>query len=112
LIEILNNTAQYHGGGWVFGNLTMDTEFCKRLVNELGCVVFDVDYRLAPENKYPIPIEDSWDAFNWVCIFVFFSIQAPLEELFMKARRVSIVILPEYAVHSRAMKLFKQNVST
>lgn len=46
----------------------MDSEFCKTLVDELQCVAFDVDYRLAPENKYPIPVEDSWAAFNWVRI--------------------------------------------
>ena len=58
----------YHGGGWVFGNLAADSDFCKRLVDGLegDLVVFDVDYRLAPENRYPIPIEDSWAAFQWV----------------------------------------------
>ncbi|KAM3074809.1 hypothetical protein ACMFMG_008223 [Clarireedia jacksonii] len=56
----------YHGGGWVFGGLENDFEFCKRLVKELGCVVFDVDYRLAPEYPWPIPVEDSIAAFRWV----------------------------------------------
>ncbi|PQE24116.1 esterase protein [Rutstroemia sp. NJR-2017a BVV2] len=56
----------YHGGGWVFGGLETDFEFCKRLVNELGCVVFDVDYRLAPEYPWPVPVEDSIAAFRWV----------------------------------------------
>lgn len=69
MIETFINTMQYHGGGWVFGDLATDAEFCKRIVNELGCVVFDVDYRLAPENKYPIAIDDSWDALNWVRVF-------------------------------------------
>lgn len=58
----------YHGGGWVFGNLLVDSDFCKRLVHGLDgdLVVFDVDYRLAPEYPYPIPVADSWDAFQWV----------------------------------------------
>lgn len=58
----------FHGGGWVFGGLAYDHSFCKRLVHELdgGLVAFDVDYRLAPEHKFPIPVEDCWTAFNWV----------------------------------------------
>ena len=58
--------VNYHGGGWVFNGLEHDEEWCKRVVNALGCVVFDVDYRLAPENKFPVPVDDSWTAFNWV----------------------------------------------
>jgi acetyl esterase/lipase len=56
----------FHGGGWVFGGLPTDFDFCKRLSHELGVVCFDVDYRLAPEYKYPIPVNDCWQAFNWV----------------------------------------------
>lgn len=56
----------FHGSGWVFGGLATDNDFCKRLVHELGCVAFDVDYRLAPEFKFPIPVDDCWAAFNWV----------------------------------------------
>lgn len=41
--------VNFHGGGWVFGGLETDNDFCKRLTHELGCVAFDVDYRLAPE---------------------------------------------------------------
>lgn len=60
--------VNFHGGGWVFGDLSVDHDFCKRLVHDLdgSLVAFDVDYRLAPENKYPIPVDDSWTAFNWV----------------------------------------------
>lgn len=58
----------FHGGGWVFGGLNADHDFCKTLVHGLdgGLVAFDVDYRLAPEHKYPIPLNDSWAAFKWV----------------------------------------------
>ncbi|KAL7955684.1 esterase [Trichoderma compactum] len=58
--------VNFHGGGWTFGGLTTDYDFCKRLVLELGCVAFDVDYRLAPEYKFPIPIDDYWAALNWI----------------------------------------------
>jgi len=56
----------FHGGGWVFGGLQVDHEFCKRVVDATGCVAFDVDYRLSPEYKFPIPVDDCWAAFNWV----------------------------------------------
>jgi acetyl esterase/lipase len=58
--------VNFHGGGWVFGGLFTDNDFCKRLSHELGVVCFDVDYRLAPEHKFPIPVDDCWTAFNWV----------------------------------------------
>jgi len=58
----------FHGGGWVFGGLAYDHSFCKRLVHQLDgdLVALDVDYRLAPENRFPIPVDDCWAAFNWV----------------------------------------------
>ncbi|KAJ5571418.1 Alpha/beta hydrolase fold-3 [Penicillium sp. DV-2018c] len=58
----------FHGGGWVFGGLAYDHDFCKRCVHDLDgdLVAFDVDYRLAPEYKYPIPVNDCWTAFNWI----------------------------------------------
>lgn len=68
--------VNYHGGCWIAGSLASDHEFCKRLVHELDgqLVVFDVDYRLAPEHPYPIPVDDSWAAFQWV-------IPSPLEHM-------------------------------
>ncbi|PWY90475.1 Alpha/beta hydrolase fold-3 [Aspergillus sclerotioniger CBS 115572] len=53
---------------WVFGDLSTDHDFCKRVVDGLDghLVAFDVDYRLAPEHKYPIPVDDCWSAFNWI----------------------------------------------
>ncbi len=56
----------FHGGGWVFGDLETGFNFCKRMALELDCVTFDVDYRLAPEFPFPIPVEDGWAAFTWV----------------------------------------------
>ncbi|KAL6246756.1 hypothetical protein RBB50_006063 [Rhinocladiella similis] len=56
----------YHGGGWVFGGLVTDFDLCKRIVRALGCVVFDVDYRLSPEYQFPTPVNDSIAAFHWI----------------------------------------------
>lgn len=58
----------YHGGGFTFGDLEMDDPFCRRVCREVGCVVFDVEYRLSPDYQFPIPLEDCWAALNWVRI--------------------------------------------
>src|SRR6266852_2002424 len=56
----------YHGGGWVIGDLDTHDGICRSLTNAVGCAVASVDYRLAPEFKYPIAAEDSFAALRWV----------------------------------------------
>src|SRR5262250_2353992 len=56
----------YHGGGWVIGDLYTHDGICRTLTNAAGCVVASVDYRLAPESKYPVAVEDSYAALQWV----------------------------------------------
>ena len=56
----------YHGGGWVIGDLYTHDGICRSLVNAAGCAVASVDYRLAPEWKYPVAAEDSFAALRWV----------------------------------------------
>jgi len=56
----------YHGGGWVIGDLYTHDGICRSLTNAAGCVVASVDYRLAPEFKYPVAGEDSYAALRWV----------------------------------------------
>jgi acetyl esterase len=56
----------YHGGGWVIGDLYTHDGICRSIVNAAGCAVASVDYRLAPEFKYPTPVEDSYAALQWV----------------------------------------------
>ena len=56
----------YHGGGWVIGDLESHDHVCRSLANQVPCVVASVDYRLAPEAKFPAAVEDSYAATQWV----------------------------------------------
>ena len=56
----------YHGGGWVIGDLDTHDHACRALCHGAGCVVVSVDYRLAPEHRFPAAVDDSWAAFLWV----------------------------------------------
>ena len=53
-----------HGGGFVAGHPPMYRPFCGALANALGFRVFMVDYRLAPENPFPAPLDDCIAAFE------------------------------------------------
>ncbi len=55
----------FHGGGFVFGNLDTHDALCRLIARESGCKVLSVDYRLAPEHKFPIAFSDSYDAYKW-----------------------------------------------
>lgn len=56
----------YHGGGWVLGDLDTADWLCRSLALAADCVIFSIDYRLAPENKFPTPLEDCYRATKWV----------------------------------------------
>ncbi len=56
----------YHGGGWVFGTLDSVDRSCRALANASGCVLISVDYRLAPEHKFPAAVEDADSVLRFV----------------------------------------------
>ncbi|MGO4890592.1 alpha/beta hydrolase [Anaerobacillus sp. MEB173] len=56
----------YHGGGWVIGDIELADATCRMIANRTGSIVVSVDYRLAPEYKFPVPVQDSYAALQWV----------------------------------------------
>jgi acetyl esterase len=64
--ETLPALVYFHGGGWVIGNLESHDRECRALANLSGCAVIAVDYRLAPEHKFPAAVEDAYAATRYV----------------------------------------------
>ena len=64
--ERLPTVVYLHGGGWVVGSLDTHDSVCRRLADGAGCAVVAVDYRLAPEHRYPAAVEDAWNATRWL----------------------------------------------
>jgi acetyl esterase/lipase len=55
----------FHGGGWVLGNSAMTDQPCRMLANQAGCAVISVEYRLAPEHKFPAAPDDCFAVTKW-----------------------------------------------
>ena len=62
----LPTIVYYHGGGWVIGDLDSHDAVARALCNRAGMSVLSVDYRLAPEDKYPAAAEDAYAAVAWI----------------------------------------------
>ena len=55
-----------HGGGFTIGNLATHDILCRELARLAGCMVVSLDYRLAPEHRFPTAHNDAWDALQWL----------------------------------------------
>lgn len=58
--------AYFHGGGWVLGDLDSDDAFCRDLCTRTDAVVVSVNYRHAPEHRYPAAADDAFAALQWI----------------------------------------------
>ncbi len=56
----------FHGGGWVIGDLDSHDVVCRKLADQGELIVISVDYRLAPEHKFPAAVEDAITATQWI----------------------------------------------
>jgi acetyl esterase len=56
----------FHGGGWVIGDLDSHDVACRKLADEGQLIVISVDYRLAPEHKFPAAVDDAIAATKWI----------------------------------------------
>lgn len=72
----------FHGGGWVIGNLDAADVPCRHLADKAGCVVVSVEYRKAPEHKFPAAPDDAYAAVQWI--------QAHAHELGGDPRRIAV----------------------
>ena len=64
--RLLPTILYFHGGGWTIGSLEAYDLPCRFFCARTGCAVVAVDYRLAPENKFPVAVDDAVAAFRWL----------------------------------------------
>lgn len=64
--EALPALIFFHGGGWTICNIELYDAFCRRIANAGCCAVVSVEYRLAPEHKFPTAVDDAFAATRWV----------------------------------------------
>lgn len=64
--DVLPALVYYHGGGWLLGGLDSHDVVCRRFANAANCRVVSVDYRMAPEHKFPAAVDDSAAATRYV----------------------------------------------
>jgi len=64
--ETLPALLYLHGGGFVIGNLETHDSLCRQLARRSGGAVVALDYRLAPEHRFPTAVHDAWAATRWL----------------------------------------------
>jgi acetyl esterase len=56
----------FHGGGFTIGSIDTHDRLCRLLADSAGCHVYSVDYRLAPEHRFPAAVDDAFAALDWL----------------------------------------------
>ncbi len=56
----------FHGGGFTVGSVATHESLCRHLAHLAQCAVLSVDYRLAPEHRFPTAVDDAWDSLAWL----------------------------------------------
>ncbi len=64
--QVLPALVYFHGGGWLLGGLDSHDTTCRHFANAARCAVVSVDYRMAPEHKFPAAVDDSAAATRWI----------------------------------------------
>jgi acetyl esterase len=64
--DALPTLLYFHGGGFTVGSITTHDALCRHLAHLAHCAVVSLDYRLAPEHKFPTAVHDAWDAAQWL----------------------------------------------
>ena len=64
--DVLPAMVYFHGGGWLLGGLDSHDALCRHFANAARCAVVSVDYRMAPEQKFPAAVDDSAAATRWI----------------------------------------------
>jgi acetyl esterase len=80
--QVLPVLVYFHGGGWTIGDLDTHDVLCRQLAIAAGIAVVSVDYRLAPEHRFPAAVDDCLEATRWV--------QAQAASLGLDARRLAV----------------------
>jgi acetyl esterase len=64
-VPTVGTLVYFHGGGWVTASIDTHDGVCRALAARAGCRVVAVEYRLAPEHRFPAALEDAWEATVW-----------------------------------------------
>lgn len=64
--EVLPVLLYLHGGGFTIGSLETHDSLCRQLALRSGAAVVALDYRLAPEHRFPVAVDDAWAAMRWL----------------------------------------------
>ena len=72
----------FHGGGFTIGSVTTHDVLCRQLAKLASCAVVSLDYRLAPQHKFPTAVTDAWDSLLWLA--------GPQQNLGLDSRRIAV----------------------